>query len=100
MRLGVTGMFRFTFRVLRAAVVAAGLCGGAASAQDLLPPIETGSAAPMAPPTMVEERSPVAPPTVSEECECKDAFDWKKVPRVRPLPRPGNFSVTSTGPGY
>lgn len=91
-------MLRFTFGALRSVAVAAGLCGGAASAQDFLPPLE--AAPPMAPPTMVEERSPVAPPTVVEECECKDAFDWKKVPRVRPFPRIGNFSVPPAGPGY
>ncbi len=32
---------------------------------------------------------------------CSDSsVDWKKVPRVRPFPRPGNFPVLPTGPGY
>lgn len=31
---------------------------------------------------------------------CEAEFDWKKVPRVRPFPRIGNFSVPPTGPGY
>lgn len=31
---------------------------------------------------------------------CGSVFDWKKVPRVRPLPRVGNFPVPPTGEGY
>lgn len=31
---------------------------------------------------------------------CTPDLDWKKIPRVRPFPRIGNWSVTSTGPGY
>jgi hypothetical protein len=31
---------------------------------------------------------------------CDPGFDWKPVPRVRPFPRIGNFSVLETGPGY
>ena len=31
---------------------------------------------------------------------CEPEFDWKKVPRVRGFPRPGNFPVQPTGPGY
>jgi len=37
----------------------------------------------------------------TEPCNPADGgFDWKKVPRVRPFPRIGNFPVLPTGPGY
>jgi hypothetical protein len=87
--------------------VAAGLwAGGAAGAEESLLPIE--SATPAKLPDVIEQRapagdavaSPPAPPTLIVECECKDAFDWKQVPRVRPFPRIGNFPVLPTGEGY
>jgi hypothetical protein len=31
---------------------------------------------------------------------CAPDFDWKQVPRVRPFPRIGNFSIPPGGPGY
>ncbi|MGL6076286.1 MAG: alginate export family protein [Fimbriiglobus sp.] len=34
------------------------------------------------------------------DCVSKSKFDWKNVPRVRAFPRPGNFPVPATGPGY
>ena len=49
------------------------------------------------------ESAPTAPadcPPAPPECACASIFDWKKVPRVRPLPRIGNFPVLPTGPGY
>lgn len=41
---------------------------------------------------------PPGPPPAATECA--SVFDWKKVPRVRPTPRGGFFSVPPTGPGY
>jgi hypothetical protein len=43
-----------------------------------------------------------APSATSAPCTtgCPPAFDWKQVPRVRGLPRPGNFPIPPTGPGY
>ena len=38
------------------------------------------------------------PQAAAVDCSCE--FDWKKVPRVRPFPRPGNFPILPTGPGY
>ncbi|MCI0700309.1 MAG: alginate export family protein [Planctomycetia bacterium] len=43
---------------------------------------------------------PAAPTDVSQPAECECEFDWKKIPRVRPFPRIGNFPVLPTGPGY
>lgn len=46
------------------------------------------------------------PPTVAtaEPTDCPtcttSTFDWKNVPRVRPFPRPGFFSIPPGGPGY
>ncbi len=31
---------------------------------------------------------------------CESDVDWKKIPRVRPFPRIGNWSVPPAGPGY
>jgi hypothetical protein len=81
--------------LLRSVLAVAGSCAGTpALAQPAL-----------APPAVVVELPPAAPteampkePAEAEACPC--AFDWKKVPRVRPFPRIGNFPVLPTGPGY
>lgn len=41
-----------------------------------------------------------SPATSTGECKACESFDWKKVPRTRPFPRPGFFPVPPTGPGY
>lgn len=46
--------------------------------------------------------APVATPAPATPCDtCPPCGpDWKKIPRVRPFPRPGFFPVLPTGPGY
>jgi len=34
------------------------------------------------------------------EAKCDPEFDWRKIPRIRPFPRIGNFQVPATGSGY
>src|SRR5688572_20024424 len=78
-------MFRLRLGIVRAAAVAAGVWfGGAAGAEEYLPPVEP--AAPMALPEVIEKPAPgaaaavppPAPPSATVECECKSVFDWKK----------------------
>jgi hypothetical protein len=57
------------------------------------PVIPLDTAAP--PPQAVATEEPATCPACTES-----NVDWKKVPRVRPFPRPGNFPVLPTGPGY
>lgn len=84
----------------------------AASAAPVAPPLisipQIPVSAPVVPapdqapavPMPVLEVTPGSPPFQSDaECPC-DGFDWKKVPRVRPFPRIGNFPIPPTGPGY
>lgn len=80
--------------------------GGPAVAQNLpAPPIpaalgvESKAIADVAP-QGVAPTAPADCPPAPPECACASTFDWKKVPRVRPLPRIGNFPVLPTGPGY
>ena len=90
-------MFRFKFRSARAGVVAAVLgCWGSASvAEEPAPlPVETTA-------DTVANPTPPAPPAAgAKACDRDGGFDWKKVPRVRPFPRIGNFPVLPTGHGY
>jgi len=44
--------------------------------------------------------APVSPDVVSCAEPCGPVVDWKKIPRVRPFPRIGNWSVPPLGPGY
>lgn len=102
-------MLRFTWRA--AAVAVCAWVGDGARAQDALPalepakPMELPKAPDAAPPKDAVPVAPdapalpVAPP--ADACSaCGSVFDWKKVPRVRPTPRIGNFPVLPTGPGY
>ncbi|MBX9579407.1 MAG: alginate export family protein [Gemmataceae bacterium] len=43
---------------------------------------------------------PAPPATAADPPADGSEFYWKKVPRVRPFPRIGNFSVPPAGPGY
>jgi hypothetical protein len=95
-------MFRFAWKCAVAAVLLnvpnSPVIGQELGALPDLPVVE----APVAP---VPNAAPTAPPAASsaappvQECPC-DGFDWKKVPRVRPFPRIGNFPVLAAGPGY
>jgi hypothetical protein len=96
-------MFWFRSRNARAAAVAVlvGCSDGTVVAQTpaVLPEVVAETPAIVPPPPEV---APTAPqPNAGEPAPCRDCgFDWKTVPRVRPFPRIGNFSVLSTGPGY
>src|SRR5690242_13520141 len=102
-------MFPLPRGAVRAGAVAAALgFGGWASAQVASAQISADlPAIPIAP---IQATSPASdatpsdgvpvPPVSAAECNCASVFDWKKVPRVRPLPRIGNISVLPTGPGY
>lgn len=109
-------MFRLTFGPVRAATVAALVgAGGPALAQNPTAPptvpvvwtAVTDAGRPdtqrmgteTAPPAPEASGAPVAEPGAACDA-CGSVFDWKKVPRVRPMPRPGFFSVPPTGPGY
>jgi hypothetical protein len=67
-----------------------------------VPETTENAAPPSTPPAEAKPFStpvePKAEPAPAPECDC--GFDFKKVPRVRPFPRPGNFPVPPTGPGY
>ena len=106
-------MFRSKLR--SAATVAMLAFGGVAHAQepslpseipDSLPdavPAPLAPAAPAAPgmSAAVAPAVPATPATGAPACgACGSVFDWKKVPRVQPFPRPGNFPVPPAGPGY
>lgn len=95
-------MFHPVIKIVRAGSLALLLCGsGVVAAQDALPPLAptepTDAPAPVADPAA--PKAPAAKPV--EACgPCAAGFDWKKVPRVRPFPRPGHFPVPPAGPGY
>lgn len=59
-----------------------------------------GGAVPAAPAPVQPGATSPAPQPAQPGCECNSVFDWKKVPRTRPMPRPGFFPVPPTGPGY
>src|SRR5690242_1486349 len=101
-------MFRFKLAAARVVAAAAVLgFGGAVSAQSdgtpVAPPdplaLPRGAGSGAAP---VPAVSPATPPPTKQAGECgecagESAFDWKKVPRVRPFPRIGNSSVPPSG---
>lgn len=58
---------------------------------EYIPTTDTKPAEPVALPTTVP-----APAAQYDTC----GPDWKKIPRVRPFPRPGFFPVLPTGPGF
>jgi hypothetical protein len=104
-------MFRFKFDVVRAGAAAALLgFGGPALAQNPPAPVEAPNyplipsvlpAGLEAPAEVAGTTVPaVAPPSAQPGCAAESAFDWKKVPRVRPTPRTGFFPILPTGPGY
>jgi hypothetical protein len=79
-------MFRFEWTRASAAVVAGALtfAAGTVGAQE-------------------SRALPESPAPAAQPAPCPgacDGFDWKKVPRVRPLPRPGFFPMPPAGPGY
>ena len=76
----------------------AALTGGATFAGAQTPAPVVPLAAPGAPVAEVAPAPPAAP--AEGECGACKPFDWKAVPRIRPLPRPGFFQVPPTGPGY
>lgn len=50
---------------------------------------------------LIDDDAKSAPPVA--EAACPDAgcgFDWSKVPPIRIIPRPGNFPIPPSGPGY
>lgn len=49
-------------------------------------------------PAKPDATAPAAAPAAA--CKTCESFDWKQVPRTRPFPRPGNFPILPTGPGY
>jgi hypothetical protein len=90
-------------KLLAGAALAA--AGGFASAQAPVVPLSNPDTAAPTETTLVagEVVAPVAPaamPATNPCTACAGGFDWKKVPRVRAFPKPGNFSVPPVGPGY
>jgi hypothetical protein len=70
----------------------------AAGAQPVSLPPTNPDLAPSTPALAPATVQPAANPCDTGACEPE--FDWKKVPRVRPFPRVGNFPVPPAGPGY
>src|SRR5205085_23171 len=99
-------MFRFRPKGAAATVAAVLLCipNSPAVGQEPVAPPDVPPA-PVAPAVETPQWRAVGapeppPPAAAPACACDDGFDWKKVPRVRPFPRPGFFQVPPTGPGY
>lgn len=94
-------MFRFEWTRASAAIVAGALTftTGGAGAQDAraLPEFLAPATQPVQPAQPPQPVPPDAPPGPGA---CDGGFDWKKVPRVRPVPRVGMFPIPPAGPGY
>ena len=80
------------------AVVALALAGTTAGAQS--PPPSAAEPVPNSP--TVDLAAPHVLGLQIPSCAdaCVPDVDWKKIPRVRPFPRIGNWPVPPTGPGY
>ncbi len=99
------------FRVLAPAAALA-LFGstGAASGQEIAPLLPLSAeptpdkvppaAVPAAPGDLAIPTRPTEPVPCPAISEAPAGFDFKNVPPVRPQPRPGNFPIPPTGPGY
>jgi hypothetical protein len=93
--LGVAGMSRLAARLVAASMLA--MVGTTAGAQSPVSP--TTESVPSAAAT--DPTAPSAPIQESPGCAgpCGPDVDWKKIPRIRPFPRTGNWSVPPAGPG-
>ncbi|MBY0460985.1 MAG: alginate export family protein, partial [Gemmataceae bacterium] len=75
--------------------------GGEAPPAGALPDLPDLPTATGAVPQPAPTGQPAPPPDApAGGCPCASVFDFKKVPRTRPFPKPGNFPVLATGPGY